>query len=390
MSRFIESCGRIRAKLIAVVGSLGIAMMPLGANASPPLPSAMPIKVALCQSSNDIDSWMGVVGPALTRPLAASDVSEIQLKRNVACQQPLQVETACIAAVYNDVGGRGIACAPRTLLFLVRSAAWYTLARRPAESYTAFSLRVGGQINETAFHFADGQTPDATIEQRLSRLPHSEASPPNDEAGRTFLMALNLVFAAIFGHEDGHLYDKAPFCGIADASLVESSGLYNVLRRIQTSGELFKAADFSPEEYHADLCATRRIHKTIEWYKRQPPSNAQGDLAFARRAAADIVAFALMIHDDSPHPRPQSAAIPGYFYSPLRIVALAGELDANSKPRVCGAAAQAFVALTQANYQSYSGKGILPDDLEAALPAGVPAAWNRKAQWSAQSFACPE
>ncbi len=96
----------------------------------------------------------------------------------------------------------------------------------------------------------------------------------------------------------------------------------------------------------------------------QPPSNARGDLAFARRAAADIVAFALMIMTTRRTLGLNRLQYPAISIPRLRIMALAGELDANSKPKVCGAAAQAFVALTQANYQSYSGKGILPDDLE--------------------------
>ncbi len=175
MSRFIESCGRIPHQTDCCCR---FARYRDDAAWSECV-SAVAVRDAdkgCCSVSHRTISisWMGVVGPALTRRSRASDVSEIQLKRNVACQQPLQVETACIAAVYNDVGGRGIACAPRTLLLLVRSAAWYALARRPAESYTAFSLRIGGQINEAAFYFADGQTPDATTEQRLSRLPHSE------------------------------------------------------------------------------------------------------------------------------------------------------------------------------------------------------------------------
>lgn len=36
---------------------------------------------------------------------------------------------------------------------------------------------------------------------------------------------------------------------------------------------------------------------------------------------------------------------------------------------------------------TYPGSGVLPDDLQAALPTGVSDAWNGHAQWSVQSFA---
>ena len=74
----------------------------------------------------------------------------------------------------------------------------------------------------------------------------------------------------------------------------------------------------------------------------------------------------------------------------LRILAFGAELDGDDKPRICGAAAQAFVATTQGDYRAFPGKGQLPDDLEAALPRGLPDAWNNKVPWSTQAFACTQ
>jgi hypothetical protein len=358
------------------------------AAAAPPAPlSGGPVTVVICQGPVDIAAWRGVVGPALARPLAAADVTGVDVKGAAACPSLIRVETACVAGVY-DEAGRVVTCAPQSLLMLTRAAAWYALARRSNESYESLRLRTADPIDETAFHFADGQTPDTALEPLVSSLPHSEVTPARDEAGRTFLMTLDLVFAAVFGHEDGHLYEQAPFCGVAAPSRVEASGLYAVLLRVESSGELFKVGDLSPEEYRADRCATRRLREAIDRYTRQTPAAEQGDLVFARRAAADIVSFARLIHDPSPHPRPDTTAVPGYLYPALRMLALAGELDATDKPRLCGGAAEAFVVAIQADYRGYPGNGILPDDLQAALPKGVADAWNRKAQWSPTSYTC--
>jgi hypothetical protein len=154
------------------------------------------------------------------------------------------------------------------------------------------------------------------------------------------------------------------------------------------SGELFKPADPSSDEVRADRCAGRRIREAIAAYARQGAAHPE-DIAFARRAAADIIALALLIHDGTAAAKPDSTPIDGYFYPPLRMLLLAGELDADSRPRLCGAAAETFVQVTQLDFRAFSGNGILPDDLQTALPPGVPDAWNRKSAWSSASFACP-
>jgi hypothetical protein len=344
--------------------------------------------VALCKMGTDLSPWSRIIEPALARPLAAEDVSTVQIKRDVDCG-PLLLETACSAGVL-DGGGKGIACSPRTLLQLVRAAAWYALERRDGEAYETFRRRGPAPINAAAIHFADGSAPDAALEARLASLPLTDDSLPQDQAGRVFLVTVNLVYAAVFGHEDGHLYERAPFCGRAAASHVESAGLYAALGRVQSSGELFKPADPSPAEFTADRCATRRIRESIERYAHLLPDAGHADLSFARRAAADIVAVVLLLHGDFAHQRLDATPVDGYLYPPLRILALAGELDGEERPLICGAAAETFVQTTQAAFRAHAGNGILPDDLEAALPRGVPDAWNRKSSWSPQSYSCAE
>jgi hypothetical protein len=383
MSRRIKGGGRLLALILGLNTGPGAAVAD-----TPRLDAHGTVKVAICQMAVDLGPWMGIIGPALARPLAADDVSGVEIKRGVACGA-LHVETACFAGVL-DGSGKGIACSPQSLLQLVRSSAWYALMRRRGEGYESFRLRMPDPVNVAAFHFADGSTADATLEARLAALPHTEEMLAGDEAARTFMITLNLVFAAVFGHEDSHLYEKTPYCGLSELSDVEASGLYRAIGRVQSSGELFKSNDPSPAEVNADRCATRRIKESVERYVRSLPSNVRQDLHFARRAAADIVAVVLLVHEGSAHPPIDASPVDGYLYPALRILALAGELDGDAKPIVCGAAAETFVQTTQMAFQALPGNGILPDDLQAALPSGVADAWNRKAHWSPQSFSCPE
>ncbi len=148
--------------------------------------------------------------------------------------------------------------------------------------------------------------------------------------------------------------------------------------------------DLSLDEYRADRCAVRRLRQAVDRYHSGLAPSQQADLAFARRSAADILAFILLVRDGSAHPRPSASPVDGYLYPPLRILAFGAELDGEDRPRICGAAAQAFVATTQGDYRAFPGKGQLPDDLEAALPRGLPDAWNNKVPWSPQAFACPQ
>ncbi len=336
----------------------------------------------------DLGPWTRLIEPALARPLAARGGTDLRIKSQFPCGA-LHVETACFAGVLDD-GGKGIACSPVSLVQLVRASAWYALQRGDGEAYEPFRLHGPKPINVAALHFADGSSANAALEARLDSLPHTDEAMPTDQTGRTFLITVNLVYAAILGHEDGHLYEHAPFCGLTTTSREEESGFFAALIRVQSSGELFKPNDPSPAELTADRCATRRIRESIEHYRKLLPAAAQGDLQFARRAAADIVAAELLVHEGTSHPHLDSSPVDGYLYPSLRILALAGELDGEEKPLICGAAAETFVQVTQVAFQAFAGKGILPDDMEAALPPGVPAAWNRTAPWSPQSFGCTE
>ena len=71
------------------------------------------------------------------------------------------------------------------------------------------------------------------------------------------------------------------------------------------------------------------------------------------------------------------------------MLALAGEMNlGGAGPTLCGGTAENAVEAIQQTMHAEPGGGIIPDEIEHALPKGVIDAWNRKATWSAESFAC--
>ena len=108
-----------------------------------------------------------------------------------------------------------------------------------------------------------------------------------------------------------------------------------------------------------------------------------------RRAAADIVATILLTHTDAPGGRAAFVMNRAYLYPPMRILALAGEMNAGAPgPMVCGGAAESLVEAAQQTYRAQPGDGIMPDEMEHAFPKGVVDAWSKRSAWSSAAFAC--
>jgi len=78
-----------------------------------------------------------------------------------------------------------------------------------------------------------------------------------------------------------------------------------------------------------------------------------------------------------------------YLYPPLRILALAGEMNAGGPgPMVCGGAAENLIEASQQTYRVQPGNGMMPDEMEQAFPKGVIDAWEHRGPWSPAAFAC--
>jgi hypothetical protein len=299
-----------------------------------------------------------------------------------------QVEFACIAGIY-DKGGRVLTCSAETMLRLLRVSAWY--AMRHWDDYETFRTRNPTPLGLSAFQASARGTADATFEQNLealrSTMEASGANPPDDRVGRILQSMLNLEFAAIFGHEGSHLEEAPPYCAISEQSRAEESGLWSILMRVSASDELFKRASPVAAEVAADRCAMRRIRLERSVLAVGPLSTL--DQTFVARAAADIISTLLLSHHNAPSGKPLFQISDAYMYPPLRMYALAGEMNAGSEgPTICGGAAENLVEATQDTFRLKPGNGILPDELEHLLPRGVSDAWNRRSTWSTQSYAC--
>jgi hypothetical protein len=120
-----------------------------------------------------------------------------------------------------------------------------------------------------------------------------------------------------------------------------------------------------------------------------PPLTTVTDQSFARRASADIVSAVLLSHEVNTSGRQVFRIIDGYLYPPLRIIALAGEMNAGEPgPTICGGAAENLVEAAQQTFRAVPGNGLMPDEMEHTLPRGVIAAWEKRSGWSLASFAC--
>ena len=302
------------------------------------------------------------------------------------------VEIACVAGVY-DKAAPILSCSPDTLSRLIAVAAWYALehAAEPGEDYEAFRLRHPSRLGLTAFQSSgstDGTWPYA--KGLASLRSESELVAPNvtrTSVGGIFDSILALTFAAIIGHESSHLETTPPFCAIEQRSRLEEMGTWDVLFRVETSGELFEAGNPVKEEVVADRCALRRIRLASAAIDAGPLD--EPEKAFARRAAADITSTLLLLRIGPGASLRAIAVGDSYLYPALRIAALAGEMGIGAAgPAICGGAAENLTQATQTAMQQRPGKGLMPDGMENLFPRGVIDAWEHRGNWSQKSFSC--
>lgn len=298
-------------------------------------------------------------------------------------------ETACTAGIY-DQGGRVLICSARTLMKILRMASWYSLthAARSGESYDDFRSRRPASFELSLFRSElkaemDPGIDEAALEQlRIAAEQDANATPET----RTFAGILDLVLAGIIGHEASHLTTSKPFCAHLDLTRLESEGVFDVIRRVQGSGELFAAASPVKEEVTADRCAARSLNWAAERLAEEPWQAS--DRHFVRRVAADILAILLLIRPRGRAPA-EWVVNDAYLRPPLRIFLLVGELGASGPhPRICGGAAEAVLQGLQSSFQMSPGDGQLPNELERLLPPRVAAAYNGTEAWSPAVFRC--
>jgi len=172
---------------------------------------------------------------------------------------------------------------------------------------------------------------------------------------------------------------------------METSGLFTHILSLQTSRELFCAANPNPDEIKADRCAARQIDKLHE-----NPISDWGDSKrleiFAQRAASDMIAFQSLTgfrrFSQLPIGKYVIPNFDAYLNPVYRLTLLAGSVS-NSKdqPRLCGDSASLFAHGVQTSYQQCGGDGQVSDELLALVPSGVEDSWNG-APWNDKTISC--
>ena len=346
------------------------------------------ISVFICKSEQgSLIGWRNTVSSAIGQALDWATGKPSRIMGDAECGA-FTVEIACTAGVYDAIGP-ALVCSPYTLEVLVRMVGWYVLSSQKDEGYDNFRARQADQLGLLAMKQAMNRS-DAVFEERLEQLRlvveglTDNASP--DANPDRFRATLDLVFAAIFGHEGGHLEEAAPYCGVVEVSKVEARGLWQVLVRVAGSDELFRQQTLLLNEIRADRCAARVIQQALESVQAR---HGEIDLAFARRAAADIVA-ALIFAKPIPNTKgPVVTVDANYLYPPLRIIALTADLSALSgQVTICGGAAEILVQATQQAFDDYPGNGIMPDEIESVFPTAVVDAWEHRGTWSPDVYRC--
>lgn len=315
--------------------------------------------------------------------------------RRTCADSPLQA--TCFAA------GEFIQCDVAALERIFRVAAWYAWRYLDAGKvdYNDF-YRIHEKTVLQAFGFADGTVETDTVEafaMHMRVIDMLPADQPVPQAHKDFQHAhplfreiVDLVMLAFLGHEAGHLNNEQ--CPIATRSRLDSDGLIDHLVRSDLAGELFCAKRLDRLEIKADECAIRQIEQKV---------NESGSVAaldhpvgeFARRVAADIVAFQAMTGwaprnagSSSPY---RMVELPPYLSAPFRQILFAAAMHGERpKPVICGDAAALIVQGIQARYTQCPGDGHqVSDDILRMLPKGVELAWNG-GDWSIDSYSCVE
>lgn len=345
----------------------------------------------ICKSPTaSITPWKNTVTRAIAFGLARPAGVKGQVRGEAECGEQT-VEFACTGGVY-DKGGPILICSADTLLLLLKVSAWYAIEHRldPEEDYEVFRNRHEPRLGLVAFKAVSNSDLDDAFTMSLDSLRRqSEAGAVAVGQRRhvVFEGILNLVYAALIGHESAHIATAPPYCAITSQSRVEKTGLWAVLLRIAGSGELYKNQVPVVGELTADRCATRRIQVARGVLEKGTLS--VNDQEFVRRAAADIISTMLFIRFDPAGRSPTITINDAYLYTPSRIVALAGELGIDGPgPVICGGAAENLTEATQFAMKQRPGNGLMPDEMEHVFPKGVIDAWERRSNWSPASYAC--
>jgi hypothetical protein len=246
------------------------------------------------------------VSRAIARALARSEGAHISIRGEAQCGIAA-VEIACVAGVYDKVGPV-LLCSPYTLSRIVTAAAWYTTehAADPGEDYESFRLRHPSHLGLASLQASksldEGRSQTTAIEALRKESEQAESGEAPTAASSIFEAILTLTFAAIIGHESSHLETVPPFCAVEQRSRLEENGTWDVLLRVEMSGELFQAGSPVREEVVADRCAMRRIRLARSAIDSGPLDERNKE--FSRRAAADIIStllfFRLAPEDSSP------------------------------------------------------------------------------------------
>jgi hypothetical protein len=331
------------------------------------------------------------VSRAIARALARSEGAHISIRGEAQCGIAA-VEIACVAGVYDKVGPV-LLCSPYTLSRIVTAAAWYTTehAADPGEDYESFRLRHPSHLGLASLQASksldEGRSQTTAIEALRKESEQAESGEAPTAASSIFEAILTLTFAAIIGHESSHLETVPPFCAVEQRSRLEENGTWDVLLRVEMSGELFQAGSPVREEVVADRCAMRRIRLARSAIDSGPLDERNKE--FSRRAAADIISTLLFFRLAPEDSSPVVTLGGSYLYPSLRIAALAGELGSGgSGPAICGGAAENLVQSTQIGMQRQPGNGLMPDEMESLFPRGVVDAWERREPWSTKSINC--
>lgn len=351
-------------------------------------PQTRRISLYICASARALETpWRQTVVRSAGRALSGPDGVRARIMGEAQCGAHA-VEFACTGGIY-DTGGRVLICSPDTLLSLVRLSAWYALAQSesPADDYEAFRLRQASPLGVAALRASNAPAFRSALDGLRQASESAGAGYPEDGTALLFQSILDMVFAAILGHEASHIEDAPPFCSLAAPSRAEEARLWALLVRVNASGELFAPGQPDVGEVAADRCALRRIR--VARAALEAGRLSARDQEFVRRAAADIVSTVLLVRAAPSGELSMTAANDRYLHGPLRIVALAGEMNLGAGgPVLCGGAAENAVQATERTMQTLPGQGLMPDGIEHTFPAGVIDAWNRKDSWSPKSYSC--
>jgi len=349
------------------------------------------IDLRICDDPNSspLTSWRNSSLLHITKILKEENSTiEIGVRRAVC--NPTMPDTSC-AAIPDSMF-----CRQAVLDRIQTASAWMatTFDRSGAESYENFR-RQNPRPATSAFQYADGASSDAQMDSFIGLLKRhvgeksNRPRHPGTNVKAVAEMQQRIVaynMAALVGHEIYHMDNNQ--CGITEKAASEKSGIFSHVLDVQVGNSLFCPANPDPNEINADRCAMRHIDR-LRGSAGLAPGSAED---FARRAAADMVAFQTTFgfrrYAQLPAGKYVTPDLDQYLRPPLRLLLLAGSM---SKPGVgkqlCGEAAGLFVHGVQDDFGKCEGKGDVSDELLALLPSGVEASWNG-APWTEDTFSC--